>query len=123
MLENHYDIPYKAHCKHEFVISAQDKMEQYGVHASDISKALIDRGYHPPTMYFPLIVKEALMVEPTETESKNTLDDFIQSMIEIAQLCKSDAESLKKAPVTTPVGRLDETLAARKPKLNFLSRD
>lgn len=123
MLENLYDIPYKERCMHEFVISAQDKLEQYGIHVSDISKALIDRGYHPPTMYFPLIVKEALMIEPTETESKRTLDEFIQSMIEIAELCETDAEVLKKAPVSTPVGRLDETLAARKPKLNFLSNE
>ncbi len=90
-----------------------------GVHAIDVAKALIDRGFHPPTMYFPTTVKEALMIEPTETESKETLDAFIDAMIEIAKLAETRPEEIKAAPVTTPVGRLDETAAAR--NLNIAS--
>jgi glycine dehydrogenase subunit 2 len=90
-----------------------------GIHALDIAKGLIDAGYHPPTMYFPLIVKEALMIEPTECESKETMDAFIDAMITIARKCETEPETLKSAPVTTPVGRLDETKAAR--QLNIAS--
>ncbi|MFA6322989.1 MAG: aminomethyl-transferring glycine dehydrogenase subunit GcvPB, partial [Candidatus Buchananbacteria bacterium] len=79
----------------------------------DIAKGLIERGFHPPTVYFPSIVKEAIMVEPTETESKETLDAFIDTMIELAKLAKDEPEKLKTAPITTPVGRLDETAAAK----------
>jgi glycine dehydrogenase subunit 2 len=86
----------------------------------DVAKALIDRGFHPPTIYFPLIVEEALMIEPTETESKETLDAFVEAMIEIAKLADTDPDSLHGAPRTMPVGRLDETLAARKPDLASL---
>ncbi len=107
-----YDRP----CMHECVLSAKLQAEA-GVHALDIAKSLIDRGYHPPTMYFPMIVPEALMIEPTETESKETIDGFIAAMIEIAEKVKTDPDSLRQAPVTTPVGRLDETAAARKPRL------
>jgi glycine dehydrogenase subunit 2 len=87
------------------------------VHALDIAKALIDRGFHPPTIYFPLIVPEALMIEPTETESRETVDAFIEAMIEIAKLAETDPEAVTRCPVTTPVGRLDETRAARQPDL------
>jgi glycine dehydrogenase subunit 2 len=85
-----------------------------GVRAIDIAKGLLDKGFHPPTVYFPLIVKEAMMIEPTETESKETLDAFIEAMIEIAAQAEAGgAEKLREAPVTTPVSRLDEAKAAR----------
>ena len=111
-LKDYYDIPYSQVCKHECVISAT-RQAANGVHALDVAKALIDMGIHPPTMYFPMIVKEALMIEPTECESKETLDTFIAAMIEIAKKAQSDPASIKAAPITTPVGRLDETAAAR----------
>jgi glycine dehydrogenase subunit 2 len=79
----------------------------------DIAKALIDRGFHPPTVYFPITVKEAIMIEPTETESKETLDAFLDAMIEIAGLAENDPEKLKAAPITTPVSRPDEVAAAK----------
>ena len=83
----------------------------------DIAKAILDHGIHPPTIYFPLIVEEALMIEPTETESIETLDRFTEVMLEIAEAARTDPETLKRAPVTTPVGRLDEATAARRPDL------
>jgi len=89
------------------------------VHALDIAKALIDRGYHPPTIYFPLIVKEALMIEPTDSESKETLDEFIKVMIEIAALTDTDPQAVQHAPQTTPVGRLDEAKAAREVRVRW----
>jgi glycine dehydrogenase subunit 2 len=100
-------------CKHECVFSTTEKMAANGIHALDIAKALIDRGFHPPTVYFPTIVKEAMMIEPTETESKETLDAFIAAMIEIADLAEKDPDALKAAPTTTPVNRPDETAAAK----------
>lgn len=118
-LEGHYELPYPGLCKHECVFSAEKQLE-HGIHALDIAKGLIDMGYHPPTIYFPLIVKEALMIEPTETESKETIDTFVAAMIEIAELAQTDPEKLKTAPVTTPVGRLDETAAARNPNIASL---
>ncbi len=118
-LKPYYDLPYSQLCKHECVFSAS-KQAEHGVHAIDIAKALIDRGYHPPTMYFPLTVPEALMIEPTETESKETLDSFIEVMIEIAELAKTNPEKIINCPKTTPVSRLDETLAARQPDLAAL---
>ena len=107
-----YDAPYPKTCMHECVLSASRQAEA-GVKAADIAKALIDRGFHPPTVYFPLIVKEALMIEPTETEGKEALDAFIGAMSEIAGIAASDPKPLHACPVTTPVGRLDETKAAR----------
>ena len=83
----------------------------------DIAKALIDEGFHPPTVYFPLVVKEALMIEPTETENRENLDAFVAAMERIARTAETDPETLRTAPHTTPVGRLDEVLAARKPDL------
>ncbi len=118
-LQAHYDLPYPQRCKHECVFSASRQAKR-GVHAIDIAKALIDRGVHPPTMYFPLTVPEALMIEPTETESKETLDAFIATMIEIASLAERDPDALTRCPQTTPVGRLDETRAARRPDLASL---
>ena len=115
-----YDIEHDQICKHECVLSAT-RQAQNGVHALDIAKALIDMGFHPPTMYFPTIVKEALMIEPTECESKETLDAFIDAMIEIAKRAETAPESVKAAPLTTPVGRLDETKAARQLNIASLS--
>ncbi len=111
-LEDYLQVPYNRICMHEFVASAVKQAEK-GVRALDIAKALLDRGYHAPTVYFPLIIKEAIMVEPTETENKETLDKFVDDLIEIAKLADSDPESLQAAPVSLPVGRLDETKAAR----------
>lgn len=107
-----YDAPHPKTCMHECVLSAARQSEA-GVKAADVAKALIDRGFHPPTIYFPLIVKEALMIEPTETEGKESLDAFIAAMLEIARAARTDPQSLHAAPVTTPVGRLDETKAAK----------
>ncbi|MBN1787008.1 MAG: aminomethyl-transferring glycine dehydrogenase subunit GcvPB [Sedimentisphaerales bacterium] len=111
-LKDYYDLPYPQVCKHECVFSASAQMEN-DVHAIDIAKSLIDAGFHPPTVYFPTIVKESIMIEPTETESKETLDAFIEVMIAIAETAKKDPAKLKAAPVSTPIGRLDETAAAK----------
>jgi len=111
-LKGHYDIPYGENCMHEFVISAKRQSEN-GVHAIDIAKALIDKGVHPPTVYFPLNVKEAIMIEPTETESLRTLDRFCDIMIELAELAGKTPDSFKKFPETTVVGRLDEVKAVK----------
>jgi glycine dehydrogenase subunit 2 len=115
-LKAHYDLPYDQTCMHECVFSASRQLKN-DVHAIDIAKYLIDQGYHPPTVYFPLIVKEAIMIEPTETESKATLDAFIEVMIEAARLAETDPEVLKTAPITMPISRLDETKAAREQKV------
>ncbi|OEU65329.1 MAG: glycine dehydrogenase (aminomethyl-transferring) [Desulfovibrio sp. S3730MH75] len=111
-LENDYEIPYNRICMHEFVASAV-KQAKNGIRALDVAKALLDKGHHAPTIYFPLIVKECMMFEPTETESKETLDEFIDDMIEIARLSDSDPDFIKNAPTTLSVSRLDETKAAR----------
>lgn len=111
-LKPYYDLPYDLTCMHECVFSAS-KQAAKGVHAIDIAKFLIDKGYHPPTVYFPMIVKEAIMIEPTETESKATMDAFIETMIEAAKLAESDPEAFAAMPTTMPVTRLDETKAAR----------
>jgi glycine dehydrogenase subunit 2 len=117
-LQEYFDIAYDRFCMHECVFSASRQVVQ-GVHAIDIAKYLIDKGFHPPTIYFPLIVKEALMIEPTETESKETLDAFIEVMKEIASLAESNADAVKNAPLTMAVKRLDETKAAREPNLRW----
>ena len=118
-LKPYYHLPYDRTCQHEFVISAEWQKEKYGVKALDIAKRLIDYGFHSPTIYFPLIVHEALMIEPTETESKETLDKFCDAMIAIAKECETDPELVKGAPYSTPVSRLDETKAAREPRLHW----
>ncbi len=117
-LEEHYNIPFNKACMHEFVISVKD-LASKGVHAIDIAKALIDRGIHPPTVYFPLIVEESIMVEPTETESKSTLDSFIDEMVQIRKEAEQDPGSLKNAPVNMSVKRLDEFKAARFPDVRY----
>jgi glycine dehydrogenase subunit 2 len=116
-LADAYDVPFDRICKHEVVLSGRRQKREHGVTTLDIAKAILDHGIHPPTIYFPLIVEEALMIEPTETESIETLDRFIDVMHDIAQRASSDPESLKRAPLTTPVGRLDEASAARRPDL------
>jgi glycine dehydrogenase subunit 2 len=114
-LKPHFDLPYDRVCMHECVFSGKRQVAENGVHTSDIAKRLIDFGYHPPTIYFPLIVPEAIMIEPTETESKETLDRFCDAMIAIAGESKENPQRVKDAPQSTPVGRLDDVLAARKP--------
>ncbi|MEO0102925.1 MAG: aminomethyl-transferring glycine dehydrogenase subunit GcvPB, partial [candidate division WOR-3 bacterium] len=111
-LEGYYHLPYKTPTMHECVFSAEN-LKKYGVRALDVAKRLLDFGLHAPTMYFPLIVHEALMIEPTETESKEVLDEFIKRMIQIAEEAKTNPEILQKAPHQTPVRRLDEAKAAR----------
>jgi len=112
-----YDLPYDRICKHEVVFSGRRQKREHGVTTLDIAKAILDHGIHPPTIYFPLIVEEALMIEPTETESIETLDRFAEAMLGIAEAARTDPDSLKRAPLTTPVGRLDEASAARRPDL------
>ena len=118
-LKTCFDVPVDRLCMHECVLSATRQAKK-GVRAMDIAKALIDRGFHPPTVYFPLTVPEAMMIEPTETESKETLDKFIAAMAEIAGLAEQDPDAITSCPKTTPVGRLDEVAAARKPDLASL---
>jgi len=114
MLLEKYEVPYDGKCMHEFVIDAKLPND---VTAEDVAKRLLDYGFYAPTIYFPLIVHEAMMIEPTETESKRELDDFIDAMLEIYQEAVNDPEKVKKAPHKTNIGRLDATLAARKPHL------
>ncbi len=121
-LKPYYELSYERICMHEFVLSANRQKEK-GVSAMDISKRLIDFGFHPPTTYFPLIVKEALMIEPTETESKETLDEFIDAMIQIAKEAETEPQKAQTAPHNAPIRRLDETMAARKPKLRWIPED
>ena len=112
-LKGHYRLPIEKVCKHEFVLSGLIQDELAHVSTLDVAKRILDYGYHPPTVYFPLIVSEAIMVEPTETESKETIDEFIDTMIKIAVEAKEDPEMLKGAPYNTPVRRVDEVRAAR----------
>ena len=115
-LSPYFDVPFDRICMHECVLSAERHSER-GINAMDIAKALLDAGFHPLTVYFPLIVHEALMIEPTEVESKQTLDAFIDALIAIVERIDSDPEGLKQCPQTYPVSRLDEVRAARKPEL------
>lgn len=117
-LKNYYQVAFSQRCMHEVVFTCQNQ-KQRGASALDIAKRLIDSGIHPPTMYFPLIVKEALMVEPTETESKQTLDYFIQTMIDIDREIDIDCEKIKTCPHLAPVKRVDEVRAARIPNLKW----
>ena len=118
-LRDSYDLPYDRHCMHEVVLSASSLKREFGVTALDVSKRLIDYGIHPPTMYFPLVVEEALMIEPTETESKETLDHFIDVMKRIGDEARISPELLTEAPHDAPNTRLNEALAARKPDLRW----
>ena len=118
LLKAHFELPYDRVCKHEFVLSGVQQKKQ-GASTLDMAKRLIDYKYHPPTIYFPLIVKEAIMIEPTETESKETLDAFAETMIKIAEEVKTNPATVTEAPLTTVVGRLDEVTAARNPILKW----
>jgi len=117
-LESTYHLPYSEPCMHECVFT--DRLQQkHGVHTLDIAKRLLDYGFHPPTIYFPLVVSGAIMIEPTETESPETLDAFVDAMMSVAREAKENPALVKGAPHSTPVGRLDEARAARKPVLRW----
>lgn len=118
-LKHDYDAPFAQYCMHECVLTSKQQ-KKYGVRTLDIAKRLLDYGFHPPTIYFPLIVDEALMIEPTETESKETLDEFIAAMKKIAREAETSPDMVIHAPHSTIVGRLDETTAARKPIVKWL---
>lgn len=118
-LKKYYELPYDEPCMHEFVITGEKQKKENGVSTLNIAKALMDGNAHPPTVYFPLIVHEAIMIEPTESEHKEKLDEFIQTMITIAEESKSNPEKVLSAPHTTPVKKIDEVLAARHPDLKY----
>ncbi len=118
-LADTYDLPYDRPCTHEFIASAASIKGRTGVRTLDIAKRLIDFGFHPPTIYFPLIVEEGMLIEPTETESVETLDAFADTLIAIAAEATDDPELVKAAPHTAPVRRLDEATAARQPDLRW----
>jgi glycine dehydrogenase subunit 2 len=118
-LKDAYDLPFDRLCMHEFVLGARTLKREHGVTALDVAKRLMDYGFHPPTIYFPLIVPEALMIEPTETEAKETLDAFCDAMLAIAREAKESRELLKDAPHARPVQRLDEVRAAKQPVLKY----
>ncbi len=117
-LKGVYELPYDEPCMHEFVLSGE-KQHHQGVSTLGIAKRLMDSNYHPPTVYFPLIVHEAIMIEPTESESKEVLDNFIKTMLKIAKEIEENPEEVLKSPQTTPIKKVDETLAARHPDLTF----
>ena len=123
LLKDEYDLPFDRLCMHEFVLSGRRLKREYGVTALDVAKRLMDYGFHPPTIYFPLIVPEALMIEPTETETKETLDAFAEAMSEIAREAADEAELLKEAPHRRPVGRLDEVKAAKRAVVKYEFED
>jgi glycine dehydrogenase subunit 2 len=112
-LKDAYELPFERLCMHEFVLSARGLKREHGITALDVAKRLMDYGYHPPTIYFPLVVPEALMIEPTETEAKETLDDFADAMLAIAREAAEEPDLLKSAPHGRAVGRLDEVKAAK----------
>ncbi|SDG12962.1 aminomethyl-transferring glycine dehydrogenase subunit GcvPB [Desulfosporosinus hippei] len=118
ILKDHYYLPFERVCMHEFIITPKN-LKSTGVHTLDIAKRLLDYGYHPPTIYFPIIVEEAMMIEPTETESIETLDKFAEVLIMIAEEAQNDSDLVKNAPYTTLVTRLDEVSAVRKPNLRW----
>jgi glycine dehydrogenase subunit 2 len=113
-LREAYEVPYDRTCMHEFVVSARGLKREYGATALDVAKRLMDHDFHPPTVYFPLVVPEALMIEPTETEARETLDEFCQAMLEIVREAKEEPEVLKTAPHSRPVSRPDEAYAAKR---------
>ncbi len=119
LVRGSYELPFDRLCMHEFVLSARRLKRRHGVTALDVAKRLMDYGFHPPTIYFPLIVPEALMIEPTETEAKETLDAFADAMLEIAREAAEESELPKSAPHGRPVGRLDEVRAARRPVVRY----
>jgi glycine dehydrogenase subunit 2 len=118
-LKDAYDLPFERLCMHEFVLSARSLKREHGVSALDVAKRLMDYGFHPPTIYFPLVVPEALMIEPTETEAKETLDEFVDAMLAIVREAAEDAELIKEAPHGRPVKRLDEVRAAKRAVVRY----
>lgn len=122
-LKDLYTMAYDDICMHEFVMSLADLKKDTGISAMDIAKGLLDNNIHPPTMYFPLIVEEALMVEPTETESRETLDEAVAVFRQLHAQAAADPEGLHHAPTKTPVTRLDEVGAARHPHLRYHFED
>jgi glycine dehydrogenase subunit 2 len=118
-LKDAYDLPFDRLCMHEFVLSARTLKREHGVTALDVAKRLMDYGVHPPTIYFPLIVPEALMIEPTETEPKERLDDFVDAMLAIAREAGEAPDVIHEAPHGRPVGRLDEVRAAKQPIVKY----
>jgi glycine cleavage system P protein (glycine dehydrogenase) subunit 2 len=118
-LKDTYDLNFDRLCMHEFVLSARTLKREYGITATDVAKRLMDYGFHPPTVYFPLIVPEALMIEPTESEAKETLDAFCDAMLAIAREAAEEPETVRNAPHSRPVKRLDEVRAAKNPVVRF----
>ncbi len=118
-LRDHYHVPFDRTCMHEVVLTDKHQRKATGVQTRDIAKGLIDRGFHPPTMYFPICVPNAIMIEPTESESLQTLDTFIDAMIDVDETARRDPQAILDAPTKTIVGRLDETRAIRKPILRW----
>jgi glycine dehydrogenase subunit 2 len=118
-LKDAYDLPYDRLCMHEFVLSARTLKREHGISALDVAKRLMDYGFHPPTTYFPLVVPEALMIEPTETEAKETLDAFVDAMLAIVHEAADDPQLLHDAPHERPVRRLDEVRAAKHPVVRY----
>jgi glycine dehydrogenase subunit 2 len=114
-----YVVPFERPCMHEFVASSAALKARTGVRTLDVAKRLIDKGFHPPTIYVPLTVEEGMLIEPTETESLETLDAFVEAMLEIAREAHDDPELVKSAPHEAPVRRLDEATAARHPNLRW----
>ncbi|MER3417887.1 MAG: glycine dehydrogenase (aminomethyl-transferring) [Chloroflexota bacterium] len=114
-----YDVPFERPCKHEFVAQAKTLLRETGIRTLDVAKRLIDYGFHPPTIYFPLTVEEAMLIEPTETEALETLDAFAEALAAIAREARQTPELVRGAPHTAPVRRLDEATAARKPSLRW----
>jgi glycine dehydrogenase subunit 2 len=118
-LRDDYDLPFDRTCMHEFVLSARRLKQEHGISALDVAKRLMDFGFHPPTIYFPLVVPEALMIEPTETEAKETLDAFAEAMLQIVREAREDPDAIRTAPHGRPVGRLDEVRAAKTPVVRY----
>jgi glycine dehydrogenase subunit 2 len=118
-LQDAFEVPYGRTCMHEFVMSGARQKKENGVRTLDMAKRLLDYGFHPPTVYFPMLVEEAMMIEPTETEPLEALDAFVEVMLTIAREAAADPELVKGAPYTTPVRRLDEAGAARNPDLRY----
>ena len=123
LLEDIFEMPYAGPCMHEFVASARSYKRRKGVRTLDIAKRLIDYGFYPPTVYFPLIVDESLMVEPTETEDKATLDRYAAALHAIVREIEESPATVTTAPHETLVGRIDETRAARQPDLRWRKKD
>jgi glycine dehydrogenase subunit 2 len=118
-LKDVYDLPFDRLCMHEFVLSARALKREHGITATDVAKRLMDYGFHPPTIYFPLVVPEALMIEPTETEAKETLDAFADAMRAIAREAADDPDVVREAPHARPVKRLDEVRAAKRSVVKY----